>query len=65
MAETREEQIARWEREGFLDPNCKGCAYIYRATDRMPADVQAGPSHYVSPGCRSGRYPHCTCDTCF
>lgn len=24
-----------------------------------------GPSHYASPRCRSGKRPHCTCDTCF
>lgn len=65
MPETRAEQIARWEREGFLDPACKGCAYIYRAKDLLPTEVAMGPSHYASPGCRSGRYPHCTCDSCF
>jgi hypothetical protein len=24
-----------------------------------------GPSHFASPNCRSGKHPHCSCDTCF
>lgn len=27
--------------------------------------AQGGPAHYFSPYCRSGKRPHCTCDTCF
>lgn len=27
--------------------------------------VFGGPPHYGSPRCRSGKRPHCTCDTCF
>lgn len=23
------------------------------------------PDHYASMGCKSGKHPHCTCDTCF
>lgn len=65
MPETRQEQIARWEREGWLDPACPGCAYIYRATGHLPTEVAMGPHHDPSPCCRSGKRPHCTCDTCF
>jgi hypothetical protein len=40
----------------------KGCRYC-------ESEREAGntffPSHVPSRGCRSGRRPHCTCDTCF
>lgn len=32
--------------------DCKGCQ-------------QGGPSHYASDRCESGKYNHCSCDTCF
>jgi hypothetical protein len=63
--ETREEQLRRWEREGMLDPECAFCQReVYAATDKMPEDVFA-PRHKALETCRSGRRPHCTCDTCF
>jgi len=63
--ETRVEQIARWERDGMLDPSCPMCQReIYEATERMPSDVFM-PHHQASPYCKSGKRPHCTCDTCF
>lgn len=37
-------------------PHCKQCLY---------GSVFGGPSHEASPRCKSGRHPHCTCDTCF
>lgn len=63
MEETREEQIARWERNGHLDQDCKGCAEFY-SNPGMPSEVWA-PRHKASPRCQSGKHPHCTCDTCF
>lgn len=61
--ETREDQIARWEREGWLDPTCPGCR-IYYGSPGLPVNVFS-PSHQVSDRCESGKLPHCTCDTCF
>lgn len=37
-------------------PGCQDCL-LY--------SVIGGPSHAASSRCRSGRKPHCTCDTCF
>ena len=36
---------------------CPGCI------QRMETGM--GPAHYASPRCRSGKRPHCSCDTCF
>lgn len=60
--ETREEQVARWERDGLLDPTCAGCQEFYRSA--MPTSTFA-PSHKASDGCQSGKRHHCTCDRCF
>lgn len=61
--ETREQCIARWERQGFLDPNCAACKEIYES-DKMPYDIFA-PRHKASDSCESGKQNHCTCDVCF
>ena len=37
-------------------PGCKMCRHV---------SVFGGPSHEASTFCRSGKRPHCTCDTCF
>ena len=37
-------------------PGCKSCEEF---------SVFGGPNHHASVHCRSGRHPHCTCDTCF
>jgi hypothetical protein len=63
--ETREEMIARWEQAGILDPSCLTCqGDFYAVTDKRPADIHA-PRHKASPGCESGKHPHCTCDVCW
>jgi hypothetical protein len=63
--ETRDEQVARMERDGQLDPECRMCRDEYYARpDTMPVDVFA-PRHKASSRCRSGSHSHCTCDTCF
>lgn len=44
---------------GIIDPACKGCAEFL-------ADPNAfAPRHKASDHCRSGKHPHCSCDTCF
>lgn len=60
---TRPEAIQRWEKNGWLDPECPGCKEFY-ASDQMPYEVFA-PRHNASFGCQSGMKPHCTCDSCF
>jgi hypothetical protein len=43
----------------------------YGWNDRVPGcdsclnQGSFGPSHYPSPRCQSGKYPHCTCGACF
>ena len=39
-----------------------GCAYCER--ERMTGN-DFFPSHVPSGGCRSGKRPHCTCDSCW
>lgn len=59
--ETRAERIARLTNLGLVDPDCAYCAEAL-AHPTLSAFM---PSHRASPGCRSGRRPHCTCDTCW
>jgi hypothetical protein len=61
--ETRMEQIQRWEDNGWLDPNCRGCQVFYDSTEK-PVDVFA-PGHRSNHWCKSGGRPHCTCGSCF
>lgn len=64
----REENIARLEDRGYLDPACLGCAEqyrYYRERWKKLGDMPFAPSHMPSRNCRSGRHAHCTCDTCF
>ncbi len=60
--ETREQKIARLEALGMLDSACPGCRERYEAKD--PTSVFA-PNHKASDRCRSGKRPHCSCDTCW
>jgi hypothetical protein len=63
--ETRDQQVARMESSGQLDPACPMCQREYYARpDTMPSDVFA-PRHKASSRCQSGKRAHCTCDTCF
>lgn len=65
FTEARERQIARWERDGLLDPTCSICQeWFYARTDTMPRDVFA-PRHRAGLSCRSGSRPHCSCGSCF
>ena len=38
---------------------CKFC------DEHRKAGVEFHPSHDAMPTCRSGKHPHCTCDSCF
>jgi phage FluMu protein Com len=61
--ETREEMIARWERDGYLDPNCPRCQEFYDS--KLTPNLVFAPHHKAKDNCESGKRPHCTCDTCF
>lgn len=43
----------------FAKPQVADCGTCQRNS------IFGGHGHYASPRCRSGRHPHCTCDTCF
>lgn len=61
------QRIKHWEDFGYLDPNCKMCQEIFYPAahqGKMIGDIFA-PRHKAMDTCRSGKYPHCTCDTCF
>jgi hypothetical protein len=60
-SETREERLARWEKLGIYDPNCEQCREIVE----HPLLDPFMPRHKAMATCRSGKQPHCTCDTCF
>lgn len=61
-----EDRIKELEKDGDLDPNCNGCKEFYEAirNGKRYNDVFA-PRHKAMESCKSGKYPHCTCDTCF
>lgn len=64
--ETPREVLNRWETEGISVPTCRGCEVFYEAVARgeMPYNVFAS-RHRASKECKSGKRPHCTCDSCF
>lgn len=39
-------------------PGCPTC-------DTDPENKKMMPPHDASERCESGKYPHCSCDTCF
>lgn len=57
----REEAIKRLEDMGILVPGCSGCKEKYEHPTLCPF----APDHIPSKNCKSGKRPHCTCDTCF
>lgn len=62
----KEEYIKQLEDEGKLDPNCNGCKEFYNEIKNGKEYWEVfAPRHKASSMCRSGKYPHCTCDTCF
>lgn len=55
--------IAEAEERGDLDPSCRRCVdWLYPA---WPNALMAGPGHRASGNCKSGKYPHCSCDVCW
>jgi hypothetical protein len=67
MTEERRERIKRLEQEGFLDPNCPTCQDEFYPW-YLEHDGGSGPfapSHKPLSSCKSGKRPHCTCDSCF
>jgi hypothetical protein len=57
--------IKRQEELGELDPNCKTCQKIFYPSYYKGIFSVFAPRHKPSPRCKSGKNPHCTCDTCF
>jgi hypothetical protein len=55
--EGKEEAKAKGPERSEGEEPCKACEEYKR--------LGFGPSHNASRSCRSGGYPHCTCDTCF
>lgn len=64
--ETPQEVLARWEKEDNCLSTCSECKAFYEAAKegKMPYDVFM-PRHGASKECKSGKRPHCTCDSCF
>lgn len=59
--------IKALEMKGLIDPTCKTCEdefYPKLKEGTKLMDIFA-PRHKASESCRSGKHPHCTCDTCF
>lgn len=68
LTAARTARIAWLESQGELDPTCPGCtaAYTFYREQWEPGRPSwFGPPHKASPHCESGRYAHCSCDTCF
>lgn len=65
MDETIDQRIARLEKLGMLDPECPTCQREFYPRYRAGKDAPFAPPHRSSSNCQSGKYPHCTCDTCF
>lgn len=61
-----DDYIADLERRGLIDPNCNGCKEFYTELRKGKELWQVfAPTHRAMESCRSGKYNHCTCDTCF
>lgn len=67
MTDTIDYYIKELEILGFIDPNCQGCTNIFYPQLREGKKITEifAPRHEASPRCKSGKNPHCTCDTCF
>jgi hypothetical protein len=60
LMETRDQVVKRWERNGFLDPNCEFCReWFYPAEDLNRVHA---PSHKAFV---FGHRAHCSCAKCF
>lgn len=60
-------RIMQLEHDGRIDPKCGMCQreiYPKLWAGKLLWEVFC-PPHQASARCQSGRYAHCTCDTCF
>jgi transcription elongation factor Elf1 len=59
--------IARLEKDGDLDPNCKTCLEHFYPVARDRGNIWNvfAPRHKASSRCESGKHAHCSCDFCF
>ncbi len=59
--------IKELEIREVINPNCKTCVEIFYPQLRVGMKFERifAPRHKASSRCESGKYPHCTCDTCF
>lgn len=62
---TIEDRIKHFEKIGMIDPDCKFCQKIFYPELQRGNPNPFAPRHKASDRCRSGKYAHCTCDTCF
>ena len=64
---TIEEKIKWLEDNKEIDPNCKTCQNVFYPALRKGIEIGSifAPRHKPMKSCRSGKHPHCTCDTCF
>lgn len=55
------------ETKGYIDPDCRMCNEVFypQLIEGKTFTEIFAPRHKASGYCRSGKYPHCTCDTCF
>lgn len=60
-AKVKAAKIQRLVDSGYIVPGCKGCQEFFE----HPTVDPFAPRHKASDSCESGKYPHCTCDTCF
>ncbi len=52
---------------GEIDPKCMTCQISFipeKLKGKKINDIFA-PRHRVLLSCKSGKHPHCTCDSCF
>ena len=61
------EKVLKLEENGEFDRFCKTCQSIFLPQIKDGKEIYNifAPRHKPSDRCRSGKYPHCTCDTCF
>ncbi len=65
--EEKEAYLMDLVRCGEIDRNCRGCQemFIPRILSGVHFTDIFAPRHKPSINCKSGKRPHCTCDTCF
>lgn len=67
MNETINKYIMQLYRDDRIDKDCKTCQedFIPRLMNGARLSDIFAPRHKASENCKSGKHPHCTCDTCF